>query len=1437
MTFVIEVTNQAPTITTYVRDVTMHAGDTFIVLPAYYDTFIGGSSYVNANKQFDNTKDANGNATGVKNELPTEGSTAYVNSLTFGSLYNGRMSKSGFKYYEITSDLYDYGKESDKAFNTAPSGTGGTSLGFLGLATDDAPWRMRISEVSESDYVEVTALDQTLVEGTTKTYYALSMSIMAVRACNRAPLTFTLVDGEGGTVTYTLYMTIVSSAPTPLDASVAANRTSLAKSHLEGVRSSDGEYEQGVYRTFIIPSGGAAGVSVTLENMGADNKKTAYKEVKVTLKEIATDIDGQSQVNSMALYGGGMFAVNGVTMEPDGTASDGRVKSDYFYITTTDGGKAFVIHATGYDMTRDYEELTFRIADSGNPAFENTCLVTIRVYTVYSDMTNPTVAKSTADEYDKYLAGSNEVYVKSYDEYVGLGNVPSAGIGQPSVYSFLKLNGSDGTDGNEGKAQIVDPDVTTAGRQSYATSIYAFINNDGTPLTASEIGELLVRDSANNTFAIRAGKKQQARSYIIGGITEDGTVITASDSDKLEAVNKYVHFTLAADGATMSFTPNTATLGAKIMMYVEVQKRLGTVRTVLREDDSVAAGALFRLVVGDSAPRAVAQNEFVGTKGDSRTYKLFDRDDVSGSLFNDSDIDDKIEVRDFKDNTDSSYIKALGTAADKLDWKADRAKGKDRAFTVDVDNTAGTLTVTINRRIDELVTKTDEDGNKVTKYAEEVSFSIKIVGYDMAGAKDEVTISITVVNSPITAKEEFSWSDPENESVNYTFSRNYGSSYDNEYVLNADVVYGTDLTIRLDDFLIDADYIKNTDNDSFVLVEGVHRLSGSYSYLTNRPVTAVFYEDDVYGYPQDLATVTPVYTGSGTGAQLSYTAITIHAETNLRERKGTLYLCVMDRASDTTYDETGVYIQLNVTVANDAPYVLDDKIDTTESLLGSDSRTTAVSYHIRDFVNDRNVSDYVDMSSDDADKTSATYVRIYSVSYLDYTDIWTTSAANIGGGDLADDSSLLFDVSYDRMDTGDIYDQTFIITPHVGFYGMGEVEIEVCDGNINVNSDTKYTRFRIKVSIMYNPDDIAAFNGVSTARGKTQVVTMESLVPDVNNTFGGVSSASKTGSSVMPSKNAGSFNPATWYVLKSVSLPEESKNYAEITQTSETEWSLHALVETSEAKRVEIKYALKSDETAEFDGFFLLNVTANLQPLLLYKRMTFERHPADEEVNVMYHLNTNNTVYLTTSQLFDDPEDDVVRFVSVKSNKSSLVSATLAHDNEHLAIRFTARGTADITVTVADETGNNYSYVITVTNTDLESPSLWTRLLASFESSKVMWAVIIGLVILALIILIIVIAVLRKRRQAREELEALLVSEMEIEEQMLKLAGGPSPTGYQSYGYLQSAPGQTVDPNMLIGPGAQMPTGMTELGLPPVQGDPQAPQAPAPDNTNPYDGM
>ncbi|MDE7464099.1 MAG: hypothetical protein K2M48_03625, partial [Clostridiales bacterium] len=303
------------------------------------------------------------------------------------------------------------------------------------------------------------------------------------------------------------------------------------------------------------------------------------------------------------------------------------------------------------------------------------------------------------------------------------------------------------------------------------------------------------------------------------------------------------------------------------------------------------------------------------------------------------------------------------------------------------------------------------------------------------------------------------------------------------------------------------------------------------------------------------------------------------------------------------------------------------------------------------------------------------------------------------------------------------------------------------------------------------------------------------------------------------------FNPASWYTLISITPTNEAKEYVEATKAADGEWTLHALAVTAPStKRVNVVYALKSDKENSKDGkyptyssYFDLRINENQRPTLIYNTMTFERYAEDGTIDPMFKLDSGNTVYLYPEQLFNDPEDDVMTIISVKSNKESLVSAYLSNDKDRIVVKFSASGTAELTITISDESGTNYTYEkIMVTNTDLPEPDLWTRFLASLEANKVMWAIIFAAILLAIIILIIIIAVVKKRKREREELEALLVSEMEIEEQMLRLAGGPAPTGYQSYGYLQ-APGQpSVDPGLMLGAGMNTPnTQQLELAAPP----------------------
>ena len=120
------------------------------------------------------------------------------------------------------------------------------------------------------------------------------------------------------------------------------------------------------------------------------------------MQNVAKDPDGTSETANMKLYRDGSFTVNGVALVRD----DSRVyHADYFDISVASDERSFTLTATGFnpDSDRGYEELTFRIADYGNGDYANTLLITLRVYTLYSDMTNPTVSAMSEGAYTSYL--------------------------------------------------------------------------------------------------------------------------------------------------------------------------------------------------------------------------------------------------------------------------------------------------------------------------------------------------------------------------------------------------------------------------------------------------------------------------------------------------------------------------------------------------------------------------------------------------------------------------------------------------------------------------------------------------------------------------------------------------------------------------------------------------------------------------------------------------------------------------------------------------------------------------------------------------------------------------------------------------------------------------------------------------------------------------
>ncbi len=1427
ITFRIVVGNKIPTVETKVRNITMRAGDSITLLTSYYDVFVGGKDYVD------------------ESDHSNDGVDAYRYSMTNGSLYRTNSGKStyfdsrenpdtnfGWSYENITTSK-EYKVEQNQIvkpiLNTSKSSgidyARPMHMGYLGVATDDTPWKLRFLPnytrqdslwlVRQINRVEIEGLaseKQKYSDLYSTEQFPLALRIEALHSCQNMSFDFTIIDGEGGVVTYEqLSITIVSSAPEALDPD--EDESTLSAAHLEGVPnpSNPGTYYKATYRLFGIPSGESYVKIQGITGKYEDGAVYANNTFKINMTDVAEDPDpGESA--AMTLYNEGAIKINNRSVE---RTLEGEFRGcyvgDYFYVSLGNDHKSLTINITGYNPNSPYETLEFSIADPGNP--DNYLTITLRIYTIYSNLTNPTVAAMNPTEFSDYLNGNNIVNVKPYDAFHGKGLYETSDtIFETSKYAIVRLDGNVGNDGNT-VSPIVDPDVKKVGLTNYGISVYAFLDREG---NAVDYSGFFTRNAETGEFEL--SDRNAARQYLLGGYSTRGVSLVAGSPENLSRLNSYVAMYFSTDGTSISFEPKTATLDKDIILYVEVEKALGN-RTATRTDGVLFAGSLFKLVVNDSAPRAVNitgnaeyGHEFRGYKGDSVTFKIHDPLDPNGSLFEDSDSGDKVTINGFDplDASDSSYRTALNDAivADgTLDWASSSTK-HDRAFTVAINRTEDastydTLTITINRRMDKIV-----DG----KYLNEVTFPIRFTGVDSENKQCDTIVMLTVCNTKTTAADEVIEKKDDNN-IGYTFSK----VNEDMYRLDINVVKNCDLTVNLTDFIVDADYVSGSDYDSYRFVSG--EAKPPYNYIVSEVVTAYYYTNILYDEKIALAEISPV------GRDANHrTGLMIKAISTTRSYAGKAYLRVIDRAGDSDIDSLdGILIEINVTVMNEAPHVKDGMNSTTQVIVGSKTNPETLALNIGDFVDDINDSDVVGALSS---QYTDTYLRIFSTSYLPYDSIYSTlQSSSLGDGKgegLVSDSSALFTVVIPENN----YNQRFEIHPRAGFFGTGAFNITVADGDVNVRRDTQFVTFRVNVTVIYNPAEIDSLNTISTARGKTKVVSIDSLIPDIPNML---EETATPANAVAIARNAASFNPASSYALLNVEVPRDSEEYIQISkQEGSSSWTLRGMKQTPEARRVNVTYALKTDLENPIESYFSFMVTENEKPELINSSVTFIRY-SDTAIDTSFMLDSQNSIRLRTESLFYDKEDDIMRFVSASSEKPSLVGVEITENNQ-LKIVFNARGEAEITVGITDETDEVVTRTFTVVNNDLPEPSLWIRIVASFESNTVVWVIILCVVALLIFILIIVIAVVRKKKREREELEALLVSEMEIEEQMLKLSGGPSPTGYQSFGYLQSAPGNTVDPSMLLGAGSAAPN-PTELALPAPDQTTQSTQTPPTDGT------
>ncbi|MCM1368535.1 MAG: glycine-rich protein [Roseburia sp.] len=1444
---ILNVENNIPTVrlADVTSNVTMRVGDHFTLLTTPYDYFSGTNADVDASASANNSYTYSSYVSNYNNFVSDKneylGTGAYP---SYSQLTAANLAQPAYKLRSSRTD--------------EPANA---NLGYAGIAKDDTPWALRITNVkASSDGLLCNVQDLVTNENQSGKGY-LSLNVIADKVCTNVQIVVTLSDGEAnGAIQFTMYVSVASSKPTPITSVENGHTATLNQGlalHFDAQDNRNDSYE---YRTDsngdVVVSGGlveALGVydlymvalsdstsktrSVQISDNGNTKTVSAYETLQVNIRNVARDLDEDDNNNIGLFRTGKRFSLNGFPMEPERN-NDSVYANDKYKIEILDSLEtSFRITCLSFDAYTDWDELSFYVRDNGNDIMDNTVKIVIRICTLYSAVTNKhAIQNAQPNGSTFYTAYAETVNVKSYDDFSGFSvdidtrdpegpNGERTIVGVQSTYQFLSYNGKPASVDQTADGFISDPDVASStANLNYDVKVYAFVDlNDGAAvclkpadITKKYFDVGAARQNPTNYFKISDKYKstepgnadrEEINGYLVGGKHADGTSYdSALNPDLLEYINNYFSFEMGADGVSLTFTPVTANLNTQILFYVEVEKYVNPAesRFVLpTASTAISGGSLFYVQVENSAPIAnddadtVSARSFTGKVNDYAFFSVFDSEDRLSPMFRDSDVEDTVTIKGHESGTTAAdYNDAFSGVPATLDWRS--GNGKARAIDIVANNgdspknyrknsattisiPAHSLLVYINRRID----VKDTQG----VYQEAVSFDIKFTGEDSKKKTATSTLHITIVNSDFTVKNDALKSVLDKDGYGYTLSQGVDEY---SYVLDTYVTKDNPaLELKVYEWLSDPDNPNNnaiTDEDSYRLVsnDDAHKAD----YVTD----GEFEVSTIIGTTKTrLASITPAFKDNDKNHFLS---ITVSPESYLRGYTGTAYLQILDRSGSGLADNGshGVFITVNVTILNSAPVALHPGEITEYAIVGSTTDALSdIAIDIADFVTDPNDTDKPSQAG-----ISDTYLRIVGVDILPSESLTSTAVDSM--------QNSLVVVGYDPNDP---YNVKLLIKPQTGFFGTQSVQITVADDDVG----TKSVTFTVRFKVSYNFAEIGGLNDITVLRGMTTTLTPELLVSELDNTY---VAGSKSAPHVVASSDMGistsadgdddttelpKFNPGADYVVTKVTVPASYTDYVRVTETDGV-WKFRAIRLTQQSDiELNAEFTLASDVGKEnavaYPAKFKVHIDENPKPELIE---AFKNGYTFYQSGDGYLLNDDGVVNLTPDKMFTDNPGDILKFISAKSDIPALVDVRVtAEDN--LEIQFFANGRAQITVEVSDTTDEAKSFTFTVINIDMPNPTFWQRIVISFESHTWIWIGVLGAVVLAIIILIIVIIALKHRKRKREELEAILMSEMELEEQMMRLAA-PGATAYQSYGYLPPTMNAQQDPNLMLGTGA-----------------------------------
>ncbi|MCH5161495.1 MAG: hypothetical protein J1G04_05635 [Clostridiales bacterium] len=948
---------------------------------------------------------------------------------------------------------------------------------------------------------------------------------------------------------------------------------------------------------------------------------------------------------------------------------------------------------------------------------------------------------------------THSVTLKSREQFVSDGVVDSVDIVSSSTTGKL----------------VIDPDAN-APSAMYTVNVHARLISDGNG----------GYNQAGNDFTPSNDNKIVSRTQAAGG---NGANTSTSNNAIAQYVSKFFTVGISDNGKTLEFTPNTSTRVA-IPLYITVAKKYdnggnGTMSPVVAylnvsvqnskpvavENNDKNMGYPKRKVKdGDTEMEVIRTGEqfltFRGTAGESLTWDIYNSSDENLGLFTDYDmsgVNGTTEVLSFV----SSDYAALYKGSNPV---------------LDVTSRSGQVTIKINHKV--YPNEPPVTGAEDTSTLIRVSVTVE----DNSKAQGVTYIDVYVENDVPEFKTV-----TEADGKGYTISDNGG-----DYVMYATIATNEKLRVNMRDIIDDADinidqYVPCTPPSSNALTLETKSIVGTSG-------------ETLFDFRLEAGN-----TSSTNGTSEGISTYTYMEFTGISKNRGERVECLLQIRDTVSTAKTSV-MRVILTVGNTKPEPKSDNMTITVQGVKLGEKVEKASFvdNIINYVTDINPKDMADATKED--NTSKTYVyidtfRLPSIdSEIDTPTIFgpgyeenkkkVEEEREEGIDEMAGTARIatVCTVDYDDYDVC----QTFGITVYPGVYGTQIVYFRVIDSGYIDGNATDGIPVEIPVTVTVvrpiDPDELQSFK---IADKVTRLVTPELLLnteAEPHNADGYVITDIKASGALSVSNQANGAGSSS-----AVNASAETKD-----------WYL-----TANAKDPNAKITVTFDvggKSVTLD--FQVEVTDNNRPVLKLYEGKALFNVAD--------LDMNNMIRISPEDWFEDPDiGDTMRFVSpLKVKITAYAQADLDAPNNQIILTFKGRGETEFTLHITDATGILYEHKVIIGCNDIAELSWFNSIVARIQSNPILFWIILGISLFLIILLIIILVVVHKKRKMRAEIEALLNSEAELEEEMLRLSGGGMVGGMNAFGLLGGGAQQPMNnPSLMIGSAATNPTPNTlQLG-------------------------